>query len=66
MPGTKEGALKGRDKRLASNPNVYSEMGKAGAEKSTGKFKKGDVRAIEAGRRGGKVSRKGKTNVEVA
>lgn len=34
-------------------PNFYEEIGRKGGQASPGKFKKGDKRAVEAGRKGG-------------
>jgi general stress protein YciG len=37
--------------------DFYEEIGKRGGVKSTGKFKKGDKRAVEAGKAGGSKRR---------
>lgn len=36
-------------------PEFYEEIGRKGGEMSPGKFKKGDKRAVEAGRKGGEA-----------
>lgn len=61
MGNTKEGAKKTRDKLLAKDPDYYKKLGKLGGEASEGySFGHGKVDPSEAGRVGGKRSKRGK------
>lgn len=61
MAGTKEGAQKARDKNLARDPNFYSNIGRIGGKNgTTGGFAANRELAREAGRKGGKISKRGK------
>lgn len=66
MAGTKAGGLKAAKKNLANDPNFYREIGKIGGQNGhTGGFFGAAERARRAGRLGGLVSRKGKTNLSL-
>lgn len=62
MSGTRAGGLKVKAKNLSMNPNFYQAIGSLGGSvkvsKGFGKMPKD--KAIEAGRKGGKVSRRRK------
>ena len=62
MSGTKAGGVKAKAKNLAKDPNFYSKIGKiGGARGTTGGFYANRELAREAGRKGGLVSRRGKS-----
>lgn len=61
MSGTKAGGIKAKIANLKKNPNFYREIGKKGGSK-TGVLKGfalSHERAVEAGRKGGTISRRG-------
>lgn len=62
MPQTKEGARKAAaTNRLRHGDDFWKRIGQIGGRKgTTGGFQKGSELAREAGRKGGKVSRRGK------
>lgn len=63
MSGTREGALKAAaTNRARYGEKYYAEIGRKGGSASTphGGFGFSHERAVEAGRKGGKVSRRGK------
>lgn len=70
MPGNKEGGLKTRDKNLANDPDYYKKLGKlGGAISHNGGFGSqkigedgltGRERALIAGAKGGRISRRRK------
>lgn len=69
MSGTREGGKRAAKANLAKDPNFYSKIGKLGGQaSSTGGFASdkvgedgltGKERAIEAGAKGGRKSRRG-------
>ena len=62
MAGTKAGGQKAASKNIANNPNFYKEIGRKGGSR-TGiikGFALSHERAVEAGRKGGTISRRGK------
>lgn len=61
MPGTKKGGIKARNTILKDNPNFYVEIGRKGGSHCGMKgFALNKELAREAGRKGGKISRRGK------
>ena len=59
MSGTKEGAQKTKAKNLAKNPNHFKDMGRIGGHNSSGyEFAHGKFSPVEAGRRGGTISKR--------
>ena len=62
MPGTRIGGQAARNTILKKNPNFYAEIGKKGGLR---KVKKGFATNLElasaAGKRGGSISRRGKS-----
>lgn len=67
MAGTKQGALRAREKNLAKNPNFYRDIGSKGGLRThaSGARPKGFAamtpeKRIAAGARGGAASRKGR------
>lgn len=66
MAGTKAGGLKAAKKNLANDPDFYKKIGSIGGKKSTtGGFAANRELARIAGRKGGLISRKGKSKVTV-
>ena len=69
MPGTKIGGVKARETNIQRHgKDYYARIGAMGGKKSgTGGFYHSKVTGanwhVEAGRKGGKISRKGKANV---
>lgn len=62
MAGTREGGIRSRDKNLATDPDFYRKIGaKGGSLGTTGGFYADRKLASVAGRKGGSVSRRGKT-----
>jgi general stress protein YciG len=69
MPGTKEGAIKARATTLARDPNFYARIGAIGGKKGKADgvikgFAHNRELAVEAGRKGGLLSHRGKRNEE--
>lgn len=61
MAGTKIGGLKARDKNLRRDPDFYKKIGAiGGANGNTGGFAANRKLAVEAGRKGGLISRRKK------
>lgn len=62
MPGTREGGRKAAaTNKLRYGPDFYPNIGKLGGINSRGGgFKKGSELAVEAGRKGGKASKRPK------
>lgn len=61
MVGTKAGGKKAAATNIANNPNFYQEIGRKGGRR-TGiikGFALSHERAVEAGRKGGTISRRG-------
>lgn len=69
MAGTKEGARKRAERQIKENPNYFSDLAKLakkprGGKNSPGSFSKGSIQASKAGRKGGKLSKRGKQKDE--
>lgn len=64
MAGTKEGGRKAAAKNLAKDPNFYAKIGaKGGTNGHTGGFAANPELARLAGAKGGRISRRRKTEV---
>lgn len=64
MAGTIAGGRKAAAKNLANDPDFYKRIGKiGGARSTTGGFAADRQLAREAGRKGGRISRRGKSRV---
>ena len=65
MAGTRTGGLKAARKNLARDPNFYKRIGSLGGSLSTGGgFAASHERAVEAGRKGGAISRRNRIKKE--
>lgn len=67
MAGTFEGGLKAKEKNLANDPNFYKRIGAIGGRKGKADgtikgFGANPELARRAGRKGGKISKRGKAN----
>lgn len=65
MAGTKEGGAKAKASNLKRNPNFYKELGAKGGKKGKKDgaikgFAHSHERAVEAGRKGGHLGKRGK------
>lgn len=66
MPGTKAGGLKAAATNLKNNPNFYRDIGRIGGRNGhTGGFASMPIEKVrEAGRKGGRISKRGKAKHE--
>ena len=66
MAGTKAGGMKAAQKNLAKDPNFYAKIGRKGGQNGhTGGFAANPELARIAGAKGGRISRRGKTNAVI-
>ena len=66
MAGTKAGGLKAAKKNLEKDPDFYKKIGAIGGKKgTTGGFAANRELASIAGRKGGLISRRGKSKITV-
>ena len=66
MPGTKAGGLKAAATNLKNNPNFYRDIGRIGGRNGhTGGFASMPIEKVrEAGRKGGRIGKRGKAKHE--
>ncbi|KAB2587308.1 hypothetical protein BS297_00870 [Rhodococcus erythropolis] len=65
MSGTKAGGLKARDRNLAKDPDFYKKIGAIGGRLgTTGGFAADRKLARIAGAKGGRISKRGKKEVQ--
>lgn len=63
MAGTKAGGIKAREKNLANDPDFYKKIGSTGGKNGKGTLKgfaASPELASEAGRKGGRISKRKK------